>query len=129
MAQLLRRHGVTPTAQRTRIAAAMFARGMHVSAEDVYAAVNQETTSVSRATVYNTLRLLVEKGLINQVIVDPSKVFYDPNVSPHYHLYDIETGELTDVAADQLEIRGLPDLPPGKELDGVDVVVRLRRRV
>ena len=126
MTALLHRHGVHPTAQRTEIALAIFSHACHLSADDVYESVNADATRVSRATIYNTLKLFVDRGMIRPVIVAPGKVFYDPNMAPHYHLYDTDTGELTDIGADQIEIHGLPELPPGKQLDGVDVVVRLR---
>jgi len=123
---LLQRHGVQPTAQRTEIALAIFGNAGHQSADEVYETVNSGAIRVSRATIYNTLKLFVDRGMIRPVIVAPGKVFYDPNMAPHYHLYDTDTGELTDIGADQIEIHGLPTLPPGKQLDGVDVVVRLR---
>ena len=126
VASLLHRHGVQPTAQRTEIALAIFCNAGHQSADEVYEAVNADATRVSRATIYNTLKLFVDRGMIRPVIVAPGKVFYDPNMAPHYHLYDTDTGELTDIGADQVEIHGLPKLPPDKQLDGVDVVVRMR---
>lgn len=53
----------------------------------------------SKATVYNTLNLFRDRGLIREVIVDPKRVFYDPNTEPHQHLYSVDTGEITDIAA------------------------------
>ena len=126
MTALLHRHGVQPTPQRTGIALAIFCNAGHRSADEVYEAVNTNGTRVSRATIYNTLKLFVDRGMIRPVIVAPGKVFYDPNMAPHYHLFDTDSGELTDIGVDQIEIQGLPALPPGKRLDGVDVVVRLR---
>ena len=61
-------------------------RSEHLSADQVLAIVNQRHPETSRATVYNTLNLFVEKKLIREVIVDPNRVFYDPNTRPHYHL-------------------------------------------
>jgi Fur family iron response transcriptional regulator len=60
------------------------------------------------------------------VIVDPNKVFYDPNTVPHHHFYNIDTGELTDIEADAITISGLPRLPEGMVTEGVDVIVRIR---
>lgn len=99
-----------------------------MSAEDVFRAVNAETQHVSKATVYNTLGLLAERGVIREVIADPTRVFYDPNTSPHHHLYDEGTGELTDIDATELKVSGLPELPEGATLQGVDVIVRFRAK-
>src|SRR5437868_15316988 len=96
LAALLRVRGINPTHQRIEIAHALYSRYEHMSADQVLAIVNQRHPETSRATVYNTLNLFVEKKLIREVIVDPDRVFYDPNTAPHYHIYNIETGQLTD---------------------------------
>lgn len=124
---LLRERDVNPTTQRVEIAHALLSHGGHFSAEEVFGLVNNGQTKVSKATVYNTLGLLAERGLIRQVIVDPNKVFYDPNIAPHYHFYDVATGALTDIDARGVDISGLPPLPEGARMEGVDVIVRVRR--
>ena len=120
--------GVTPTAQRIQIARILFVKPAHFSAEDIYNAVNQLKPRVSKATVYNTLGLFVRKGLIKEVLVDPSKVFYDSNTVPHHHFYDIDTGEIQDITQDQISVNEMPKLPSGKRLDSVEVLVRVRRQ-
>ena len=70
--------------------------------------MNGRHSETSKATVYNTLNLFLEKKLIREVIVDPSKVFYDPNTAPHHHFYNVDTGELTDIEAEAIAISGLP---------------------
>ncbi len=124
--EALRAHGITPTHQRIEIALALFGRMEHLSADQVMAAVNGRHTETSKATVYNTLKLFVEKRLVREVIVDPSKVFYDPNTGPHHHFYDVETGEITDIDARLFDLAGLPSLPPGKRADGLDIIIRIR---
>lgn len=122
----LRTHGVAPTHQRIEIAHVLFERGEHLSADQILALVNARHPEASKATVYNTLRLFLERKLIRELIVDPAKVFYDPNTDPHHHFYDVVTGELTDIPADAVRIEGLPPLPPGTVADGVDVIIRTR---
>jgi Fur family iron response transcriptional regulator len=124
----LRRHDINPTHQRIEIAHALFSRGEHLSADQVLAIVNDRHSVTSKATVYNTLNLFLEKKLIREVIVDPNKVFYDPNTEPHYHFYNSDTGELTDIEASRIEVSGLPQLPEGMVTDGVDIIVRVRSR-
>lgn len=123
---LLRNHEINPTSQRVIITRLLFEKCTHLSAEDVFRLVNADNRHVSKATVYNTLGLLAEKGVVREVIADPTRIFYDPNTQPHHHFFDITSGELTDISADQIHVSGLPPLPTGARLEGVDVIVRLR---
>ena len=126
LAEVLRAHGINPTHQRIELANALHSRQEHLSADQVLAIVNERHPETSRATVYNTLNLFVEKKLIREVIVDPSKVFYDPNTAPHHHFYNVDTGELADIEADAIAISGLPQLPDGMVTEGIDIIVRIR---
>jgi len=126
LAEVLRAHGINPTHQRIEIAHALYWRAEHLSADQVLAIVNQRHPETSRATVYNTLNLFVQKKLIREVIVDPNRVFYDPNTSPHYHMYDVETGRLTDIDSAEVRIEGLPELPAGLVTEGMDIIIRVR---
>ena len=118
--------GITPTHQRVEIAQLLFARPQHVSAEQVLAMVNHGLSSVSKATVYNTLNLFAREGLIREVIVDPTKVFYDSNTRAHHHFYNVDNGTLTDVPTGQLQLQGMPAAPAGMETLGVDIIIRVR---
>ena len=124
--ELLRAHGITPTHQRMEIAQVLFEKRWHPSADQILAAVNVRYAETSKATVYNTLKLFLEKGLVRELIVDPNKVFYDSNISEHHHFYDIESGEITDIAATGIRIDGLPPLPAGMVAAGIDIIVRTR---
>jgi Fur family iron response transcriptional regulator len=125
---LLRFHGISPTRQRIEIAHVLFSRREHMSAEQIMVVVNTRHCETSKATVYNTLRLFLEKRLVREVIVDPSKVFYDPNTAPHHHFFNMFSGELTDIPADNLSIAGLPMAPEGMQTDSIDIIVRIRPR-
>jgi Fur family iron response transcriptional regulator len=123
---LLRSHDISPTHQRVEIARVLLSRHQHLSAEQVLAKVNESQSVVSKATVYNTLGLFARKGLIKEVIVDPTKVFYDPNTRPHHHFYNVDTGTLMDIEANEVSLERLPEAPEGMEADGVEVIIRLR---
>ena len=123
---LLRKHGIAPTHQRLEIAQVLFGRCHHLSADQVLAKVNESQAETSKATVYNTLNLFRDLGLIREVIVDPKRVFYDPNTEPHHHFYNVDTGEITDIDAGALSVSGLPELPAGMVTEGVDIIVRVR---
>ena len=123
---LLRSKLITPTEQRVEIGLMLFAKKQHLTAEKVLERVNQGKHKVSKATVYNTLGLFAAKGLIREVIVDPTKLFYDTNLTPHYHFYRADTKQLEDVPAKELKIENLPDLPQGMDIEGIDIIIRVR---
>ena len=123
---LLRKHGINPTSQRVEIARLLFSRREHLSAEDFFARINRHAAQASKDTVYNTLGLFAEVGLVREVIADPSRVFYDSNVEPHHHIYNRSTGELLDIPASNVNLGELPQLPDGMELEGIDIIVRVR---
>lgn len=125
----LREHEIMPTHQRMEIFKVLFAKPQHLSADQVLEKVNKYDAHVSKATVYNTLGLFAHKGLIREVIVDPTKIFYDPTTTPHHHIYNIDTGTLTDIDVTELDLGSLPPPPEGTRIEGVDVVVRVRSTV
>ena len=125
VAERLKRHGITPTRPRVAVGRLLFAAPQHVSADQVQLRLSQAGLRVSRATVYNTLSLFAEKGLLREVVVDASRMFYDSNVAPHHHLFHTDSGRLEDVPADQVRITGLPALPAGATLQGLDVIIRV----
>lgn len=126
--ELLRQHGINLTHQRLEIAQFLYSRPGHWSAEQVLAHVNREHDEVSKATVYNTLNLFVENDMIREIIADPTRVFYDANMVPHHHFYDVDAGEISDIMSDEdIRIEGLPPLPEGMVAEGIDVIVLVRR--
>jgi Fur family iron response transcriptional regulator len=126
IAGLLKSRGVMPTQQRMMIARILFKRDQHLSADQVMKCVNEGNSHVSKATVYNTLGLFARKGLVREVIVDPTRVFYDSNTSEHHHFYNIDSGELIDIKSDSLAVDSLAALPHGTVAEGVDVIIRIR---
>jgi len=104
------------------------ARPQHLSAEQIIAAIRANGLKISKATVYNTLNLFRQQGLLRTVDVDPTRQFYDSSTGPHHHFYNVDTGELTDIPLESVVLEVGTALPPGTEQAGVDVVVRVRGR-
>jgi Fur family iron response transcriptional regulator len=126
---LLLEHGITPTQQRLEIAQILFARPQHLSAEQVLSRLNEERPKASKATIYNTLGLFAKKGLVRELIVDPTKIFYDSNTSDHHHFYNVDTGKLFDVPADSnMVVDNLPTLPDGTVAESVDIIFRIKNK-
>lgn len=127
ISDLLNERGVQPTPQRLDVAEAILTQPQHLSADQIIAKMRRMGSRVSKATVYNTLNLFCERGLLRTVEVDPTRLFYDSTIEPHHHFFDVDTGELVDIPLDQVDIALGTPLPTGTELVGVDVVIRVRR--
>ena len=125
---LLREHGIAPTQQRLQIANFLFGKQQHVSADQILSHVQQSNQPVSKATVYNTLGLFANKGLLREVIIDPNKVFYDTNTEHHHHFYNTDSNTLTDVNSSDININTLPALPSGTHFECVDVIIKVRNQ-
>jgi len=124
---LLAERGIQPTAQRVRVAELLFCRDQHLTAEQVILALGRDGSQVSKATVYNTLNLFAEKGLLKSLTLDRERGLFDSNTEPHHHIHVEDTGELIDLPPGAVEFARLPPLPPGTEKVSVEVVIRVRR--
>lgn len=126
--QRLRHAGIQPTLQRIAVAAVLLPQPVHRTAEQVLVAARGVQPDISRATVYAVLQLFVRQGLLKELPIDGAATVYDSNLLPHHHLYHVDTGEVTDLPAGQLQVMGLPALGDGLEMAEVDVIVRVRSR-
>ena len=124
---LLRRCGIRPTPQRIAVVEYILATKVHPSADEILARVQRDCPAISRATVYNTLNLLVEKGLVTTQILREGTVVFDPVVTRHHHFIDEESGRIYDIPWDALRVTGVSAL---KEYDvrQFQVVLRGRKR-
>jgi Fur family iron response transcriptional regulator len=126
IAQRLEHYGVLPTTQRLDVGEVILSSPQHVSADQIIARIRAGGSKVSKATVYNTLKLFCERGLLRTVHVDPSRQYYDPTTEHHHHFYNVDSGELTDMQSDAITLQVNAALPKGTEHAGVDVVIRVR---
>ena len=122
---LLQNFNISPTRQRIEIAEFLFQRPQHLSAEKILDGVTEAGNRVSRATVYNTMGLFANKGVVREVLIDRERVFYDSNPEVHQHLYNVDTGELTDIYDTEVDTISLPSLPEGLKVVGTDVVFKV----
>ncbi len=118
--------GIAPTPQRMEVASVLLDKPQHLSADQVIDRLRDKGSTVSKATVYNSLNLFGKSGLVKECRVDSDRRVYDSRTEPHHHFYDVESGELTDISDDDIEILGLPALPEGTVCDGVELIVRVR---
>ncbi len=122
----LRRVGLRPTRQRLALARLLFDKGnRHVTAEQLHGEATEAAVRVSLATVYNTLHQFTTAGLLNEVVVEPGRSYFDTNVDDHHHFFFEESGHLQDIPGDTLLVSALPQAPSGTAIRRVDVIIRL----
>lgn len=83
------------------------------------------SAKASKATVYNTLKLFTQHGLLRELHVEAGKVYFDSNTSEHHHIYNVDSGELSDIEAETLHPSAVAALPKETRLVGVDVIYRV----
>ena len=124
--RILKEHGIKPSAQRVAVAEYVLHTPEHPSADTVWARVRERFPTISRATIYNTLNLFVEQGLLRELHLAPDSVLFDANTDRHHHFIDEESGRIYDVPWNQIEVRNAKP-PPGFEVHAYQVVMRGRR--
>jgi len=123
----LRNSGIQPTPQRIAVAEFVLNTAAHPTADEVWTHVRARCPTISRATVYNTLNLFAEKGLLKPQPLREGVVVFDPHVKPHHHFIDEDTGKVIDVPWEALRVRGEKSLE-GFEVREYQVVMRGKRR-
>jgi Fe2+ or Zn2+ uptake regulation protein len=123
----LREHGIKPTAQRLAVARFVLEARSHPTADEVWEKVRRHSPTLSRATVYNTLNVFVEKGLLRTQAVREGALVFDPRVARHHHFIDEETGAIYDVPWEAVRVAGEKSLA-GYEVKDYQVVMRGRKR-
>ena len=124
---ILRQCDIQPTPQRIAVVEYVLKSKTHPSADDVLSSARKKCPTVSRATVYNTLNLLVEKGLLGMQTIKEGAVVFDPNVEKHHHFIDNDTGDIYDIPWDQLQVKGKEKLKDF-EITEFQVIMQGRRK-
>ncbi len=97
IAERLRRLDILPSAQRVAVAEFVLSTCMHPGADEVHRAIQAKLPSISLATVYNTLHLFAQKGLLRELAIAEDKVVFDCMTEPHHHIIDVDTGAIHDL--------------------------------
>jgi Fe2+ or Zn2+ uptake regulation protein len=124
---VLREHGVQATPQRIAVVEYVLQTDSHPTADEVWHKVRRSCPTVSRATVYNTLNLLVEEGLLRTQLLKEGTVVFDCCMEPHHHFIDKATGRIYDVPWGAVKVTGHRSLGDF-EVEEHQVVMRGRRK-
>ena len=119
---------VTPTKQRVDLAQLIFAKKQHFTAADLISLADKNRLNISMATVYNTLSLLEDKGMLKTINIDNELKFYDTNMENHHHLYNTTMSTLTDIAHDKVTFAELPELPKTLEIESTELLIKVKNK-
>jgi len=124
----LRTRGWRVTPQRRAVAEVLAGEHVHLTADEVHERARARLPEVSLATVYNTLRELVEMGEVLELRIGDGPARYDPNVhARHHHLVCTGCGALLDIHPAGVEQLKLPrSQKHGYVIDDIDVTFRGR---
>ena len=96
----------------------------HPTADDIYVHLLKEIPTLSKTTVYNTLRLLVEHGAARMLTIDERNVCFDAMVEPHAHFLCTTCGRVYDLPTDEVSVAPVGDLPGGHKAVEADLYYR-----
>ena len=120
-------NGLRMTRQRQEVYEVLLSHRDHPTATDVFLRVKERLPSISLATVYNCLEVLVEHGLVRQVNFERESSRYCPNLEEHGHFHDRSTGVIHDVRFKPgINLADVLELPAGAVVHDIEITLRGR---
>ena len=101
--EILRQHNLKATPQRLAIANVLYVKG-HISIEDLYEVMLKKFNSISLATIYKNINLMIENTFIQEVKIPHAKSVYELTKETHSHMACEKCGEIEDVKINLNEI-------------------------
>lgn len=98
---ILKEHGISPSYQRLKIYSFLKGTKSHPTAYTIFEKLKTEIPSLSKTTVYNVLKLLSSKGLVNEVRIEDNELRFDAVVREHGHFKCTQCGEVSDLFLNQ----------------------------
>jgi len=125
LAQRLTDSGLRSTPQREVVYSVLLTKRDHPTADEVYVRVKSELPTISLATVYNCLETLVQRNLVRAVNFERGPTRYCPNLRPHAHFHDEQTGRTHDIDLPPGVLENLNTLlPQGFDASSVEIIFR-----
>jgi Fur family transcriptional regulator, peroxide stress response regulator len=97
VSEQLKSHQIRPSFQRVRILAYVQTKKNHPTIDMIYSSLITEIPTLSKTTIYNTLKLFVDAGIMQPITIEDHQIRYDADITPHIHFKCINCGEVTDV--------------------------------
>jgi Fur family peroxide stress response transcriptional regulator len=111
--------GIKPTYQRLSVLEYLRDSKAHPTAEEIYEYLIKRIPTISLTTIYNTLNLFVEKGLVVTLTVTGAVVRYDYNIIPHHHFLCKRCGKIIDIDIECKFVRGETTIVSGNKIEEV----------
>jgi len=105
--EYLVQHRIRPSFYRLKIFYYLINERTHPTADEILRYLTREIPAISRATIYNTLRLFLEKGIVQLVSVEKEEARYDAALFWHGHFQCLRCGKIFDFPVEALEFSGL----------------------
>jgi len=124
----LRGSGLRPTKQRLAICKILFNRKetFHFTIDQLKKIIEKNVKKkISLATLYNTVHAFEKKGYLKEISLKGNQTFFDTNTKSHYHYYDEETLQLTDIKNENISISNLPKIPNGKKIKDIEITIKV----
>ncbi|MCD6363871.1 MAG: transcriptional repressor [Synergistetes bacterium] len=99
--EILKRKGINPSYQRMKILEYLQGNKSHPTVDMIYRDLSSDIPTLSKTTIYNTLRLFAEKGMISCLVIEGNELRFDPNTSPHGHFLCTKCGAIYDIELDK----------------------------
>jgi Fe2+ or Zn2+ uptake regulation protein len=110
--ELLKEKGINPSIQRIKILKSLMTTESHPTVKDIYSKILKEIPTLSKTTVYNTVKLFADKGILTPTRVKEDEIRYDINVCPHIHFRCKKCSNIYDLIKEE------PPIKEKKEIDG-----------
>ncbi|MDK9711005.1 Fur family transcriptional regulator [Acidaminobacter sp.] len=114
---MLMENGIKPSYQRIRILEYLMSHRTHPTVAEVYNGLIDEIPTLSKTTVYNTLKLLIEHQIVNEILIEEKEVLYDVAEEDHGHFKCVSCGDLIDFNLNEAP----PAVPTGFVVQSVHV--------
>lgn len=102
--EILVQNGISPSYHRIKIYEYLVNNRVHPTVDMIYEDVLENIPTLSKTTIYNTLKTFSEKGLVSCITIEDNEVRYDADVSLHGHFKCISCGALYDIDVDRLPV-------------------------
>lgn len=125
-AATLKRAKIRPSRQRLRLLKLLIEQGMtHLTADEAFNLAHEAGLRLPLGSLYNNLNLFARCGLLKRINYG-EKTWYCTNPLQHHHFVNVATGRFLDVIGRQPDVDFIPDPPPGFDVEGIDIFVRLK---
>lgn len=117
-------HGIKPSVQRMAMLEYLQEHRTHPTADEIYSALLPRIPTLSKTTVYNTLRLFAEQGVATQLTIDERKVCFDADRTPHAHFLCRCCNRVFDLPLRHNDLRSAAELPATFHIEAADLYYR-----